>query len=98
MRKIRIAIVDNGVRIDHPAFQSVKPKVIRYHSGQNNESCGHGAAIYNIIRKTVAFADIINFKVSEDDMSLTWNGVIHLENVEQIITSVFQKQRLNISD
>ena len=92
MRKIRIAIVDNGVRIDHPAFQSVKPKVIRYHSGQNNESCGHGTAIYNIIRKTVAFADIINF------MSLTWNGVIHLENVEQIITSVFQKQRLNISD
>ena len=66
MRKIRIAIVDSGVRTDHPAFKTVEPKVIYYSGLQKGEgSCGHGTAVYNIIRKVEDIADIINFQITD---------------------------------
>lgn len=77
MCKIRIAIVDSGVRIDHPAFQAIKPKVIQYCGMQNmNESCGHGTAIYNIIRKTAPIADIVNFKITDSNGEIDENMLI----------------------
>lgn len=68
MRRVRIAIVDNGVRVDHPAFKTNKPDVIWCVGKKDeNQSCGHGTAVYNIIRKTNEFADIINFKITDSN-------------------------------
>lgn len=68
MRKVRIAIIDSGVRLDHPAIKGYSPQII-YHSGlkKGEGRCGHGTAIYNIIKKTVPFADIINFQITNKD-------------------------------
>ena len=68
MRKIRIAIVDSGVRLDHPAVQGHHPMVVRYSGlGVGEGDCGHGTAIYNIVKKTESFADIINFQIADKD-------------------------------
>ncbi len=68
MRKIRIAIVDSGVRLDHPAVQGHHPVVVRYSGlGVGEGDCGHGTAIYNIVKKTESFADIINFQITNRD-------------------------------
>ncbi len=77
IRRIRIAIVDSGVREDHPAFQTNKPKVIQYRDGNDRiRSCGHGTAIYNIMRKTAAFADIINFNITDSNGEIDENVLI----------------------
>ncbi len=53
MRKIRIAIVDSGVRLDHPAVQGHHPVVVHYSGrGEGEGDCGHGMASYNIVKKT----------------------------------------------
>ena len=49
MKKIQIAIIDNGVYADHIAFKESKPVVVEI----SNDNCGenengHGTAIYNI--------------------------------------------------
>jgi len=68
MRKIRIAVVDSGVRLDHPAVQEHHPVVVRYSGLKEGEGdCGHGTAIYNIVKKTESFADIINFQITNQD-------------------------------
>lgn len=68
MRKIRIVIVDSGVRLDHPAVQDHHPVVVRYSGLREGEGdCGHGTAIYNIVKKTESFADIINFQITNKD-------------------------------
>lgn len=68
MSKVRIAIIDSGVRLDHPAINGYSPQII-YHSGlkKGEGRCGHGTAIYNIIKKTEPFADIINFQITNKD-------------------------------
>ena len=68
MRKIRIAIVDSGVRLDHPAVQGHHPVVVRYSGlGEGEGDCGHGTAVYNIVKKTESFADIVNFQITNKD-------------------------------
>ena len=65
MRRIQIAVVDSGVRKDHPAFKNREPYVIRYSGLQEGEgTCGHGTAVYHIIRKIEPIADIINFQIT----------------------------------
>ncbi len=77
MRRIRIAIVDSGVRMAHPAFQANKPKVIQYCGEQDgNQSWGHSTAVYNIIRKTATIADIINFKITDSNGEIDENMLI----------------------
>lgn len=68
MRKVKIAIIDSGVRVDHPALKKNEPQIVRF-SGLNGYEgrCGHGTAIYNIIKKTEKFADIINFQITNID-------------------------------
>jgi uncharacterized NAD-dependent epimerase/dehydratase family protein len=61
--KIRIAIIDSGVRLDHPAFVGKTPVIIDTAPSADSGFHGHGTAVYNIIRKVEDIADIINFKL-----------------------------------
>ncbi len=64
-RRIQIAVVDSGVRTDHPAFGNKKPDVVRYSGLRDGEgTCGHGTAVYHIISKIESTADIINFQIT----------------------------------
>jgi uncharacterized NAD-dependent epimerase/dehydratase family protein len=62
--KIRIAIVDSGVRFDHPAFAGKPPVVIDAAGSAESGIYGHGTAVYNIIRKAGDIADIVNFRLA----------------------------------
>ena len=77
MRRVRIAIVDSGVRIDHPAVRDHTPQNDRYSGLAEGEGyCGHGTAIYNIIKKTEKFADIINFQITNKDEEIDDGALI----------------------
>lgn len=66
MKKIKIAIIDSGVRVDHPTLKKSSPYIIRKSGLKEGEGrCGHGTAVYNIIRKTEKYADIINFQITD---------------------------------
>lgn len=72
MRKVRIAIVDSGVRLDHPALRECSPKIVYFSGLKKGEGdCGHGTAVYNIIRKTEKFAEIINFQITNKDEEIS---------------------------
>lgn len=77
MSKIKIAIIDSGVRLDHPALRDSSPQIVHYsESNDMNASCGHGTAVYNIIRKTEDFADIINFQITNEDEEICYDTLI----------------------
>lgn len=71
MKKIKIAILDSGVRKEHPAFLNkpikgfslcVKGEIVE----QNDEftdNIGHGTAIYYLINKFVEKVEITNIKI-----------------------------------
>lgn len=70
MKKIKITIVDSGVRRDHPLFQEDDIQGFTY-LGQGRtednfqDSFGHGTAIYGIIRQAKKWADIINIRIPD---------------------------------
>ncbi len=61
MKKIQIAIIDNGVYADHVAFRKNKPIMVEFDQKISGDNNGHGTAIYNIVKRVSSFADIINF-------------------------------------
>lgn len=77
MRKVRVAVVDSGVRLDHPAVGGHSPQIV-YHSGlkEGEGACGHGTAIYNIIKKTENFADIINFQITNKEEEISGEALL----------------------
>ncbi len=83
MKKIQIAIIDNGVYADHIAFKESKPVVVEI----SNDNCGenengHGTAIYNIIKKITSIADIINFNISNINNEIEQQSLVDcLENI-----------------
>lgn len=77
IRKVKIAIVDSGVRLDHHAIIGKQPQLIRYTGLENGEgNCGHGTAIFNIISKAEKFADIINFQITNKDEEISEDELI----------------------
>ena len=70
MKKIKITIVDSGVRRDHPLFQEDDIQGFTYlgqgKTEDNFQDCfGHGTAIYGIIRQAKKWADIINIRIPD---------------------------------
>ena len=70
MKKVKITIVDSGVRKSHPAFREDEIKGFTWlGDGRTREefddTFGHGTAIYGIIRKTLDYADITNIRVPQ---------------------------------
>lgn len=76
MGKIKIAIVDSGVRPDHPAWRENPPCVVRKSGLKEGGRCGHGTAIYNIIKKTEKYADIINFQITNQDEEMNYDILV----------------------
>lgn len=67
MERVKIIIIDSGVRKDHPNFTD---KLIRGYGFKDNrrvqefsDEYGHGTAVYNIISKCTDIAEIINIKL-----------------------------------
>jgi uncharacterized NAD-dependent epimerase/dehydratase family protein len=76
--KIKIAIIDSGVRLDHPALSGNLPILIDVSGADTNEWMGHGMAVYNIIRKATDIADIINFRLVYNDQGVEETELLEL--------------------
>jgi uncharacterized NAD-dependent epimerase/dehydratase family protein len=76
--KIRIAIIDSGVRLDHPGFAGNVPVLVDASSADTNEWTGHGTAVYNIIRKVADKADIINFRLVYNEQGVEETELLEL--------------------
>ncbi len=68
MNKIRIILVDSGVRKDHPAFMGDSLKGFTYlGSGviekDFSDQFGHGTAVYGIVRRALKWAEIWNIRL-----------------------------------
>lgn len=68
MSKVKIVIVDSGVRCDHPDFRGDRISGFRYwQDGRVEEdftdSYGHGTAVYGIVRKALPYAEILNVQI-----------------------------------
>lgn len=85
MDKVKIAIIDSGVKKYHSAWD-VQPQGFTYNNGiMHNEfedEFGHGTAVYNIIRKNTRDSEITNIKldgintgVSEDELISVLNYI-----------------------
>jgi uncharacterized NAD-dependent epimerase/dehydratase family protein len=79
MPKNKIAIIDSGVNVKHPAFSKSKPVLIcdeeRY---EVKNFYGHGTAIYNIIKKVEDIAEITNFKLNNVESGVCEDELINI--------------------
>lgn len=99
---IKIAILDSGVKIDHPAFHSVKIKGFSLHvnekgvyqSNDFEDHIGHGTAIFYLISTQLKKAEIYNIKIIDSHMRLKQDD---LEKVLQYIYDNFYFDIINIS-
>ena len=81
MDKIQIAIIDSGVKYNHPAFRKRNPILICDEKQIDpNTFFGHGTAIYNIIRSVDNVADITNFKLRNVENGACEDELIDLLN------------------
>ena len=67
MDRVKIIIVDSGVRIDHPKFSGTQIQGYGFKDYKKisdfQDEYGHGTAVYNIISKCTDFAEINNIKL-----------------------------------
>ena len=99
MKKLRITIVDSGVRCDHPAYQGDCIKGFTYlGNGEVSEdftdTYGHGTAVYGIIRKTLEYADILNIRIPNIEMGIDSDTLCSLLNY---IADSVETDLLNLS-
>lgn len=92
--KIKIAIVDSGVFVDHPAFENDRLIVVSSLSKENTPIYGHGTAIYNILRKANNIAEITNFKI---DLIEEGVGESALIDVLELIDKSYEFDIINLS-
>lgn len=82
MEKIKIIIIDSGVRVNHPKFKEDSIKGFSLIEGRKSENFeddyGHGTAIYNIIRKCNDIADILNIKVPDIEHGTGQNVLVEV--------------------
>lgn len=97
MKKINVAILDTGVKKDHPAFNNCSVEGFSFAKSDLlrdfNDEFGHGTAVYNIIRKSNSSTNITNIKIknineSFDDAELIdvlnyiyYNIDVHIINI-----------------
>ena len=81
MSKVKIAIIDSGVRIDHPRFKMDRIQGFTFCDGKVEsefvDTYGHGTAVYNIIRD-VEHAEIINIKLQNIEQGVREEDIIHV--------------------
>lgn len=83
MKKIRIAIIDSGVKKEHPRLihDDIKGFTFRPEGIMEDfsDTYGHGTAIYNIVRK-LENAEIINIKIPNIEEGVADENIISLLN------------------
>lgn len=78
MKKIKLAILDSGVRIDHPAFinKTINGFSLRVDGNsvkrneEFNDNIGHGTAIFYLIDKFTDNVEITNIKIYDLNLEL----------------------------
>lgn len=103
MKEIIIAIIDSGVCQKHPLFAEDIVEEYEYISrtasfrevvNDDDRSCGHGTAIYNIIRKCKDYARIINIRVADIEEGISEELLI---SILQAIGRQFRPNIINLS-
>lgn len=98
---IRIAILDSGVKLSHPAIQGTQVKLFRvWEDGSlsrlerdTEDNFGHGTAIFNLYRSRLSEAEISCYKVQDgyqytDNASLLATLEYILENEQYDIINI----------
>lgn len=109
--KLKVAIIDSGVRTNHPRFTGDTIEGFHFASSgcdSNFEDViGHGTAVYGIIREVASFCEITNIKITDRSDSVDETVLIgvleyiceHLEfdliNLSASISICEQYERLN---
>ena len=87
MKKIKVLIIDSGVRKNHPNFRNDIINEIPYKGNNIDDEFGHGTAIYNIIRECRNIADIYNLRLKGIETGI--------EEIELIKVLVYIKENLD---
>lgn len=78
--KINIVIIDSGVDVSHKNFSGMKINGFSIFDGafieDFHDGYGHGTAIFNIIKSTSDFANIINIKIPNIETSVSEESLI----------------------
>ena len=94
MRKVRVVILDSGVKKSHKRFNEDQIQgYTLYKEGVSpdfEDTYGHGTAIYNIIRKVKDIADITNIKLPDIESGVT--GTV----LAQALTHISEMQTYDI--
>ncbi len=78
MSKIKVAIIDSGVKSDHKAFlDDCIDCITVLEDGDIEDHLGHGTAIYNILRKNIPEIEIVNIKVFAEDYEANVDTLIY---------------------
>ncbi len=102
MKKIKIAILDSGVRQDHPAFANVivkgfslkvKDDKVQVNSDYT-DNIGHGTAVFYIVEKFAQNIDITNIKIFDNHSQLSQHD---FELVLEYIFLHFHFDIINVS-
>jgi len=100
---IKIAIIDSGVKKNHPAFQKTSVKGFSLQIGHNGkvnkisdftDTNGHGTAVFYLINSLTINKDITNIKIYFDNLELTQNI---FESFLSYICDYYQFDIINIS-
>ena len=104
MKEILIVIIDSGVCQKHPLFAEDIVEEYEYISEtasfrevvnyDDDRNCGHGTAIYNIIRKCKDYARIVNIRVADIEEGICEELLI---SILQAIGRQFRPNIINLS-
>lgn len=82
MSKVRILIIDSGVRVDHPHLKNDGIQGLTWDGGEMDsgidDDFGHGTAVYGIIRSVNSFAEIINIRLKDIEEGIDYHALIAL--------------------
>lgn len=98
MKKVKIAILDSGVKVEHPDFKNINIEgfslIIKNNKVERhncfNDNIGHGTAIFYLIHKLTTEVDIINIKIYNENDSL------NQENFEKVLSYICDNFRFDI--
>ncbi len=102
MSKVRILIIDSGVRVDHPHLKNDGIQGLTWDGGEMDsgidDDFGHGTAVYGIIRSVNSFAEIINIRLKDIEEGIDYQGkVLHFLLLIDIFQPCIQNQDYTIS-
>ncbi|KAH7303436.1 peptidase S8/S53 domain-containing protein [Rhexocercosporidium sp. MPI-PUGE-AT-0058] len=79
-KRVRIAVLDTGIDLNHPAITKCRTSIVEYHSWVVDDTsisdvCGHGTHIASVLLKLAPWADLYIAKVFKDANDVGNTGV-----------------------